>query len=134
MTVKITESITAPAPVGEFSAARPLAELYQHGGRLEDAIGLMQQVHQALPSDPLVRLSLCDLLFEDGDHDAVVEISTGIENLSDVEVETLHIRGASLMAMGHCTAAAQTLTAALSKTSGRDTHLLNAVRFDRAGG
>jgi tetratricopeptide (TPR) repeat protein len=132
MTVKITDSITAQVPVSELAAALVLAELYQHNQRLEFAIGLIQQVHQALPNYPLVRLSLCDLLAEDHDYEAVVEISTGITNLSDVEVETLHIRAAALMALGMGTAALDAFNEALAKTTGRDAGLLNVVRFDRS--
>lgn len=130
--VKITDSISARAPFNELGAALILAEFYQHSGRLEDAIGLVQQLHQALPGDPVVRLSLCDLLFEDADYEAVVEVSAGVTNTSDIEVETLHLRGAALMALGHTTAALDAFKEAIAKTSGRDPHLLNTVRFDRA--
>ena len=108
-----------------------LAELYQTTGRLEEAIGLLQQLHESLP-DPLVRLSLCDLLYADADYDGVIETSAGVANESDASVETMHLRGAAFLATEHPTAALETFTAALAKTSNREARLLNAVRYDRA--
>jgi tetratricopeptide (TPR) repeat protein len=128
--VKITAAMTADPPFSELGAALALVELYQTAGRLSEAIGLLQQIYEALP-DPLIRLSLCDLLFEDKDYEGVVDLSTGIANGSDVDVETLHIRGAAMLALGHQTAAIDVFRAALAKTAGRDPALLNAVRYDR---
>ena len=129
--VKITDSITATPPFGELAATLSLAELYQSAGRLEEAIGLVQQLHEALP-DPLVQLSLCDLLFADRDYDGVIETSTGVTNESDVQVEILHLRAAALAALGHDTAALDVFRDALAKTANRDPGLLHAVRYDRA--
>lgn len=131
LVVRITDSVTAAPPFGELAAALALAELYQTAGRLEEAIGLLQQLNESLP-DPLVRLSLCDLLYADADYGAVIETSSGVTNESDVEVETMHLRGAAFLATDHPTAALETLTTALAKTSNREGRLLNAVRYDRA--
>ena len=131
LAVRITDSVSAAPPFGELAAALALAELYQAAGRLEEAIGLLQQLFETLP-DPLVRLSLCDLLYADGDYEAVLETSAGVTNESDVEVETMHLRGAAFLATGHPTAALETFTAALAKTTNREIRLLNAVRYDRA--
>lgn len=131
LSIGITEAITAKPPFGELAAVLALVELYQLAGRLEEAIGLLQQLHETLP-DPLVRLSLSDLLFADGDYEELVELTVGLTNDSDIEVETLHLRGAALMALGHGTAAIDAFRDALAKTSNRDQGLLNAVRYDRA--
>ncbi len=131
LVVRITDSVEAAPPFGELAATLALAELYQAAGRLEDAIGLLQQLHESLP-DPLVRLSLCDLLYADADYEAVIETSAGVVNESDACVEMMHLRGAAFLAMEHPTAALDTFTAALAKTSNREAQLLNAVRYDRA--
>jgi tetratricopeptide (TPR) repeat protein len=131
LAVRITDSISAAPAFGELAAALALAELYQNAGRLDEAIGLLQQLDDSLP-DPLVRLSLCDLLYTDADYEAVIETSAGVTNESDVEVETMHLRGAAFLATGQPTAAVETFTAALGKTSNREARLLNAVRYDRA--
>ena len=129
--VKITETITGQPPFSELGATLALAELYQAAGRLEEAIGLLQQVHETT-AEPLVRLSLCDLLFADHDYEAVVETASAVTNDSDVSVETLHLRGAAVIALGHGAGAIDAFRDALSHTSGRDPGLLKVVRYDRA--
>ena len=131
LNVPITHAISVRAPFGNLAAVLALTEAYQSAGRLEEAIGLMQQVHQVLPDDALVRLSLCDLLLADGDHDGVIELSAGVANDSDANVETIHIRGAAFAAKGLTQAALDAFSAALSKTANRDSGLLNSVRYDR---
>lgn len=131
LAIRITDAITARPPFDNLTAVLALAEAYQSAGKLEDAIGLMQQIHQ-IEADPLVRLSLCDLLYADGDHEAVIETSAGVTNDSDIDVETMHLRGAAFVATGLTTAALDTFTAALAKTANRDAGLINAVRYDRA--
>jgi len=130
--VRITDSIMAKPDFGNLAAVLALAEAYHAAGRLEDAIGLVQQIHEIQPNDELVRLSLCDLLFADGDHEAVIEMSTGVTNDSDADVETMHLRGAAFVATGLTRAALDAFTAALAKTANRDAGLLNTVRYDRA--
>lgn len=131
LSVQITEAITAQAPASELGATLMLAEVYQITGRLDEAIGLMTQVHEAM-ADPLVRLSLCDLLLADADYAGVVEVAAGAANDSDVGVETLHVKAAAQISMGQNTGAMESFRDALAKTSGRDPALLMAVRYDRA--
>jgi tetratricopeptide (TPR) repeat protein len=132
VSVRITDSITAASQFGNLAAVLALAEAYQSAGRLEEAIGLMQQIHEIQPNDELVRLSLCDLLYADGDNEAVIEMSAGVTNDSDADVETMHLRGAAFVATSLTRAALDAFTAALAETANRDAGLLNAVRYDRA--
>jgi tetratricopeptide (TPR) repeat protein len=129
---KITEQIVAEVPFDAVGAALVLAELYQLDGRLDEAIGLVQQLHANAPDDPLIRLSLCDLLVADSDYDGALEASAGAVNDGDIGVATLHLRGAALYGQGQPGAAAEAFTAALAKTASRDPELLNVVRYDRA--
>ncbi|MEO8571774.1 MAG: DUF4236 domain-containing protein [Chloroflexota bacterium] len=131
LVVRITEAVSASVPMSAIGAALGLAELYQSSGRLSEAIGLVHQIHTAVP-DPIVRLSLSDLLFADGDYTGVVEASTGVVNGSDVDLETLHLRAAAFGALGDDTAAMDAFRAALGKSVGRDPALLTAIRYDRA--
>ena len=132
LSVKVTENISAQASFDAVGATLMLAEMYQQAGRLEEAIGLVQQLHEASPSDPTIRLSLADLLMADEDHEAVVELLGGVTNTDDVGVAMLHLKGAALTALGHQTAGLEALRDALAKTSGRDPQLLKVVRYDRA--
>jgi tetratricopeptide (TPR) repeat protein len=129
---KITEQIVAEVPFDAVGAALVLAELYQLDGRLDDAIGLVQQLHANASDDPLIRLSLCDLLVADADYDGALEASAGAVNDGDIGVATLHLRGAALYGQGQPGAAAEAFTAALAKTANRDLDLLNVGRYDRA--
>lgn len=128
--VRITSSVSARAPFAALGASLSLAELYETAGRLGEAIGLVEQIHTALP-DPLVRLSLTDLLFADRDYEGAIEVTDGVTNVSDLAAEMLHIRGAAMLALGHATAAVDVFRAALAKTAGRDKALLLAIRYDR---
>ena len=109
-----------------------LAEAYQQSGRLEEAIGLVQQLHDANPADPAIRLSLADLLFADQDFGGVVELASGTRNEDDLTLALIHMRAAALHALGHETAAFDSFKEALAKTAKRDPGLLATVRYDRA--
>ena len=119
-------------PFGPIGAALLLAEVYQLDGRLDEAIGLVQQLETVAPDDPVIRLSLCDLLVADEDYEGALETSAGALNDGDIGVETLHLRGAALFGQGEPGAAAEAFTAALAKRADRDPELLMAVRYDRA--
>jgi tetratricopeptide (TPR) repeat protein len=130
--VKITELISARAPVNLTGASMVLVEAYQLAGRLDEAIGLVHQLHEANPTDPAIQLSLADLLLADSDFEGVVEATTGARNDDDLGVALLHMRAASFMALGHHTAALDAFRDALAKSANRDPELLKTVRYDRA--
>jgi tetratricopeptide (TPR) repeat protein len=132
MSVKITDLIEAQAPVDQTGASLALAEAYQEGGRLDEAIGLIQQLNDANPSDPVIRLSLADLLLSDNDFDGVVEVTAPARNEDDLTDALVHMRAAALFAQGHQTAAFEAFKDALAKTANRDPALLAAIRYDRA--
>lgn len=128
---RITEHISAELPFDSVGATLLLAEHYQESERLEEAIGLVQQLHDANPTDPAIRLSLADLLMADDDFDGVVEIAAGATNDSDLGAALLHLRGSALFALGHQTGALDSFRDALAKPS-RDAALLMVIRYDRA--
>jgi tetratricopeptide (TPR) repeat protein len=130
--VAITEHITADAPVSSIGAALILAEHYQAADRLSEAIGLIHQIQQVDVGNPVVSLSLADLLFADGDYDGVLDATSTAVNDSDLGVAMLHLRGAALYSQGHAEAGLEMFKQALAKTSGRDDELLKLVRYDRA--
>ncbi len=99
---------------------------------LDEAIGLIQQLHEANSVDPAIQLSLADLLFADGDYDAVVEVTAHAKNDDNLTVALIHMRAAALSALGHQTAAFDSFKDALAKTANRDEGLLATVRYDRA--
>ena len=132
LSAKITDSISTMIPVNPVGATLILAEAYQASDRIDEATGLVAQLHEVDPADRAVRLSLADLLFADADYDGVVETTKGMTNTDDLGVALLHLRGAALYALGHQTAALDTFRDALAKTANRDPGLLMDVRYDRA--
>jgi tetratricopeptide (TPR) repeat protein len=130
--VKITDFIEARVPFDLTGASLVLAEGYQLSGRLEEAIGLIQQLHQTNPVDAAIRLSLTDLLFDDRDYEGIVELTADARNEDDLSLALVYMRGAALSALGHHTAAFDAFKDALAKTAKRDPELLATVRYDRA--
>jgi tetratricopeptide (TPR) repeat protein len=132
LSVRITELISARVPFDLAGATLLLAEAYQESGRLDEAIGLVHQLHEANPGDAAVRLSLADLLLADSDYEGVVEAAGHVRNEDDITVALIHMRAAALVALGHLTAAFDSFKDALAKTANRDEGLLATIRYDRA--
>jgi tetratricopeptide (TPR) repeat protein len=132
MSVKITDFMSATVPFNLTGAALLLAEGYQQTNRLDEAIGLVQQLHEADPTNEAIALSLVDLLFDDKDYEGVVGIAANARNDDDLGVALLYMRAAALTALGHITAAFDAFREALAKTAQRDPDLLATVRYDRA--
>jgi tetratricopeptide (TPR) repeat protein len=128
---RVTEQISADVPFDSAGASLLLAECYQTTGRLREALGLVQVLHDEDPQDPAVALSLADLMLALGDYGGVVEVAKSAENDSDVGAAMLHLRGAALFALGHRTAAIDSFRDALSNPT-RDAELLKIIRYDRA--
>ena len=132
LTVRITDRVSGQAALDLLGAALMLAEHYQFVGRLDDAIGLVQQLHAASPADAGIRLSLSDLLSADGDYEGVVEVTRDASNNNDLGVALLHLKGGALFALGRRFAALAAFRDALAETANRNAELLKAVRYHRA--
>ncbi len=130
--VAITPLVRAAVPLNRAGAVLLLAELYQAAGRVGEAIGLVQQLHAAEPDDPVVRLSLADLLEAEGDFEGVVEVAASVQNIDDVTLATIHLRARALLELDHRIAAFEAYRLALARTAGRSPELLKAIRYDRA--
>jgi tetratricopeptide (TPR) repeat protein len=130
--VAITPLIKAIVPFNRAGAVLALAEQYQLADRLEEAVGLLQQLHQAEPDDPVVRLSMADLLFAEGDFEGVVEVAAPAQTVDDVNLATIHLRAKALLELDDRVAGFETYRLALAKQAGRNADLLKAIRYDRA--
>ena len=113
-------------------AVLALAEAYQDADRLEEAVGLIQQLHAAEPDDPVVRLALADLLNAEGDHEGVVGVAAPARNTDDANLATIHLRARALLELDHRIAGFETYRLALARTAGRSLELFKAIRYDRA--
>ena len=128
----ITEHVSATVGFDSIGATLALAEVYQELGRHEEAIGLVQRLHEILPDDSAIRLSLADLLYDDDDFAGLVELTNGVENQDDVTLATLHLRAKGLANERLVEPAAEVLSACLRRTAARDPELLKEIRYNRA--
>src|SRR5438552_51930 len=131
VSIDITPRVTAQVPFSSLAAALGLAELYQQDGMLEEAIGLLQQLAETF-NNAALNLSLCDLLYEDGDDEAVIDVASGVANDSDIGLATLHLKAKALARRALKDGADEAFTACLKRTAGRDPELLKEVRYDKA--
>jgi hypothetical protein len=132
MQLAITDRVTASVGFNSIGATLILIELYQQLGRRSEAIGLVQRLRQIAPQDPVVRLSLADLLYDDNDFQGLIEVTDGVENNDDVTLAMLHLKAKALANQGLLAPAAEVLTTCLRRTAGRDPELLKEIRYDRA--
>jgi len=136
VSLPITERIhaqVAPSPRGILLA---LAEAHQATGEWREAVRDLSRLHEEDPRDPVVLLSLVELLVEEaGGQRAcrrVVELAKGVENESELHAAILLWKGVALRRLGLPTAARDALTAAFRRKKGRDEELLRAIRYERA--
>jgi predicted Zn-dependent protease len=129
--VSISPLVSADVELSSVGAALVLAELYQEVGRREEAIGLMQQLCEEEPDNVALKLSLCDLLWEDGDDAEIVEMGKDVANESDVALGVLLFKAKALARMNMDTGAIATLNVCISR-SARDPELLKDGRYTRA--
>jgi tetratricopeptide (TPR) repeat protein len=129
--VRITPSVEATVPVGALAAALLLAELYQRQGRLDDSIGLLEELEE-LAGDPVLTLSLCELYASRGVWDGVIERARAVEPSDDLTLETRIFYGRAMQAKGLHEATVEVLTNALRKKKGRGPSLLREAAYWRA--
>ncbi len=132
MRLPITERVTVSVAFDSVGASLVLAELYQELGRREQAIGVLQRLRRMLPDDDAVRLSLADLLYDDGDFKGLIELTQGVESRDDVTLATLHLRARALAKEQLVGPAIEELSVCLRRTAHRDPELLKEIRYNRA--
>jgi tetratricopeptide (TPR) repeat protein len=130
--IDITPRVAASLEVGSLSAALLLAELHQAAGRRDEAIGVLQQLHETDPSDLALQLSLCDLLYEDGDDEGVIETAGVVPPINDVTTATVHLKAKALARRGLTNVALEMLRACLKRPSFGYAELLREIRYDLA--
>jgi predicted Zn-dependent protease len=132
----ITEEVAAIIGPDVRGLLLASAEVHQHQGRPKDAIEDLKQLYDRDPDDVVVRLSLAELLVEEGgtkrNCQSVVRLAEGIENDSEIHAGLLLCKAKSLRKLGLLTAARDTLTATLRRRKNRSEELLRALRYERA--
>ena len=133
----ITDEISAHIGASLRGVLLALVETYQRQKKFEDALTCLHRLQAIDPGDPVVTLSLAELLLEvhPGDKDAckkVVELVGDAENTSAVATALMLYKARALRGLGLADAAKDILTAALRRRKDRPDDLLHALRYERA--
>jgi tetratricopeptide (TPR) repeat protein len=130
-TAAINDSIRVSIPAGSYLAVVTLATAYRTADRLDEAIGLLQQLHDVDPHDEFVIFNLCTLYAQRDEHDEVVEITTGVKNDDDLTCLICVARAEAMAEQGMLDAAYEVAKEA-TKSKKRDTEALKMGRYARA--
>lgn len=130
MGLPVTEHVAVELPFGSLAAALTLAEVYQRNERIDEAIGLLQQLVEVEP-DPFLVLSLCDLYAEAGDWDEIMDVAAGTSNEDDVSLQVRLYQAEAFQQQGMKEAALEAYKDAL-RSKKRDADLLREARYARA--
>lgn len=128
--VAITDHVRAEVPFGSLAATLTLAEVYQRLGRVDEAIGLVQQLVDIEPH-PFLVLSLCDLYAETGAWDEIVDVAARTINEDDVSLQIRLLQARAFEAQGMHDAALEAYKDSL-RSKKRDPDLLKEARYSRA--
>jgi len=128
--LRVDEQISIPMEIGSAAASFVLAQCYCDTGRLDEAIGIMQQLYEHAQS-PAMLMALCNLYLRAEAWDEIVHVTAGMSNEDDV---TLKVRLQQAEAMEHQglpDAALEAYRDAL-KSKRRSPDLLKQARYRRA--
>jgi tetratricopeptide (TPR) repeat protein len=128
--LKVTERVMVEVEWGSLAAALALVECYQEQGRMDEAIGVLQQLADT-DGNPAFLLSLCDLLAQTGAWDELVEAAAGTTNEDDVTLEIRLLQARALREQGLDDAAYDAYRDSL-RSKKRDPELLKEARYERA--
>lgn len=127
--LKVTERVTAEVEWGSLAAALALVECYQEQGRIEEAIGILQQLADT-DENPAILLSLCDLYGQTEAWDELVDAAAGTSNEDDVTLEIRLLQARALREQGMDEAALDAYKDAL-RSKKRSPELLKEARYER---
>lgn len=126
----ITDHVVVEVPFGSLAAALTLTEIYQRHGRIDEAIGVLQQL-AGTDAHPFVVMSLCDLFAEIEAWDEIVDAAAGIVNEDDVSLQVRLLQARAFAAQGLIDAALEVYKDCL-RSKKRDESLLLEARYERA--
>jgi len=136
VSLAITEDVAAIIGPDVRGLLLALAEVHQHQGRPKNAIDDLKQLYRRDPDDVVVRLSLAELLFEEGGSKrncrSVVRLAEGVENDSEIHAGLRLYKAKALRKLGLLTAARDTLTKTLRRKKDRSDEVLRALWYERA--
>jgi tetratricopeptide (TPR) repeat protein len=127
--LNVTERVMVEVEWGSVAAALALVECYQEQGRVDEAIGVLQQLADA-DANPAILLSLCDLYAQTGAWDEIVDAAAGTTNEEDATLEIRLLQARALHEQGLDEAAFDAYKDAL-RSKKRNPELLKEARYER---
>jgi len=137
LSLAITEEVSAHVGPDIRGVLLALAEAYQAQERRQDAVACLERLQQLQPDDVVVKLSLTELLMENGSpsretYQKIVQFTEGVENASAIHTALLLYKAKALRGLDFLDAALQVLSEALKRKKDRSDELLHALRYERA--
>lgn len=129
--MSITQFSEAEIGIDSLGATLLLAEAYQAQGQPDDAIGLLEEVHE-VSEEPTVMLSLCELYAANNHWDAIVEVAQHLPAVDDVTYEINYLYGVALQQRGLHDAARTVFSEALRRKKGKNEWLTLELLYARA--
>lgn len=132
--IEVTPSVAVSAPINMISLSLLLVELYQDQNRLDEAVGLLEELDDILEEKiPVITLSLSELYAVADLWDGIIERANYVqESEDDVTLEIMLFYGRALQEKDLHDAAITIFTKALRRTKDRSAALLNEARYWRA--
>jgi len=137
LSLQITEEVTAHITPCRRGALLGLVEVYQHQGRVKEAVACLKKLRQDMRDDAVVNLSMAELVYDAAPTDKrlakqIVELAGDVKNDSSIHAALMLYKAKALRTLGLHTAARDVLTTALRKKKDRSDDLLRALRYERA--
>lgn len=137
LVLHISDEIPASLGPNLEGALLALAEAYQRLSRKADAMAAIRRLQALAPDDPVVRLSLAELLVHDqpAERAALEEaarLGENVPNDSAIHAALRLYRAMAMRKIGLPDAATALLSETLRRTADRPAELLHALRYERA--
>jgi tetratricopeptide (TPR) repeat protein len=137
LVLHVTEEISASLEPNLESVLLALVEAYQRLGRTDDALVGLRRLQALAPADPVVRLSLAELLvhrvpLDRASLEEAAKLGEDASNDSAIHAALRLHRATALRGLGLPDAAVALLSETLRRTADRPAELLHALRYERA--
>jgi tetratricopeptide (TPR) repeat protein len=124
------DRIALTIPMGSMAAAMLLAECYAETGRVQEAIGLAQKLHEHSATSNML-LFLCSMYLRSEDWDEIVHATAGVSNEDNITLMLRIWQAQAMEKQGLADAALEAYRDAL-RSKKRDDQLLREARYHRA--
>lgn len=136
LSLQVTDYIDAPIAADERGLTLAQAEALQKQGKHSEAIRLVTDLRNRAPADPVLCLSLCELVVThpgatSAELDGVVRMTDRIDNDEPIHTNILYLRGAAFYRMQMRDGALAQLAAIVRKKADRPEALLHQIRYLR---